>query len=308
LLALASLAAADLSDGRPGWVVASLLTALVAVNFRLDNAVLLFPLALWLGARPLTLTKKQVVILLTLAAPSIAALASQRSILVLHYLTARPESHFSSSSILPNLASNLRFLPEAGVLPFASAGFVSLVWLTWREKKWLALWAWLGAQAALLSVYSVGRYSAPGGSRFFLIPSVVFTLGLAVALGKLPHRYRSWAVATGLVACCLTFPGREQARQQWDGLNSAPRTEHEAILRWAQALPPGAVVMSSVPYMWEAVGVFAAPHQPDIPARTTGPLYWHRSLFEQDEPLPPAAAIVGNVPTQHGDVSLIRIR
>ena len=110
------------------------------------------------------------------------------------------------------------------------------MWLARHEKKWLALLAWLGAQTALLSVYSVGQFSASGGTRF-LIPSLVFAIGVAVALSKLPPRYRLWALAVGLLACRLTFPGREKTKQQWDGLNCAPQTEHEAVLRWAAICP-----------------------------------------------------------------------
>jgi hypothetical protein len=307
MFALASLAAADLSRDRPGWVIASVITALAAVNIRLDNIALAVPLIVWLSARSIKLTIRHVLILLALAVPLIAALASLSSILSLHYLTARHESQFSFNSIMPNLASNFRFLLNARLLPFACAGFACLAWLARQEKKWLALLGWLGAQAALLSVYSVGQYSAPGGTRFFLIPSLVFTIGLAVALGKLPPRFRSWALTAGLLACCLSFPGREKIKQ-CDALNRAPQTEHDAILRWAHDLPAGAVVMSDEPYLWEAAGVFTAPHQPDIFARTSGPLYWHRSLFDRGQPLPPASVIVSDVPTPYGNVSLVRIQ
>jgi hypothetical protein len=308
LLALASLAAADLSKGRPGWVVTALLLALVAVNFRLDNVLLVLPLSLWLGPRPLTLPKSHLAVLLALAVVPIAALASQSSVFYLHYLSSRSDSSFSFSSILPNIVTDFHFFLESGVLPFTSAGFIALVWLTWLEARWLGLLAWLVAQTALLSVYSVGQFSAPGGSRFFLIPSIVLTLSLAVALARIQPRYRLWAQAIGFLALCLLFLGHEKAWQRWDDLNSAPRAEHDAILHWAKTLSPGSVVMSETPYLWENAGVFTAPHTPEIPARTTGPLYWHRSLFDQKEPLPPEAAVVGNLRTQHGDVFLIRIR
>lgn len=309
MLALSSLAASDLSASRgPGWVVASLLSALVAVNFRLDNAVLVVPLALSLGARLLTLPRKYVLILIALAAPLVATLVSQTSILGQHYLTARPESRFSSGLILANLASNFRFLLDNELLPFTCAGFAVLLWLAWHERKWLVLLLWVVSQTALLSVYSVGQYSAPGGSRFLLVPSVVLTLSLIGALAKLPPDYRRWMLAASLLGCCLTFPDRNQTWNRLDSINSSPRLEHEAVLRWARALPPGSVVMSDLPYLWESAGVMTAPRRPDISARTSGPLYWHRSLFHSDEPLPPEAPIVGNVQTQHGDVSLVRIR
>jgi hypothetical protein len=308
MLALASIAIAESSGGRPWLVPLSLTAAFLAINVRLENAVLAIPLSILFVGRSSGLARRHIAAILVLTGPLAAALAANVPTLVRHYLTGRPESRFAAGFVFPNIAVNLRFLRGIGLAPLFLLGFGALVYLSMGERRWLALLGWLGAQAALLSFYSVGRYSAPGGSRFLLAPSAALALSIVGLLARWPERYRSWGLAAGLTACCLSLPGRGATWGILDGLNTSPRLEHEAVRRWARDLPPGSVVISAEPYLWEANGVFTLKTGLDAPVSVTGPLYWHRSLFQIHDPLPPGAPVVGTVRTPDGDVSLVRIR
>lgn len=305
---------------RNAWLLISLLAALVAMHVRLENALIAAPLSLLLWKPKRMVATWQLVALMLLGAPLVIYFFSHVRSLGSYYLSERPESTFSTTFLAGNLTDNLQFLLKYAtwsLLILALAGVVFLAAAKRHAKEfalaraWIALALWAVMSFGVLLFYSVGQYSAPGGSRFLLSPMVVLSLIASASLCNLTtQRTRPLIVAAALTVYLVLLPDKVVTWKTLDAQNRSPRLEHEVVHEWAAEFSAPAIIISRAPYLWENFGAFTvSPEQAHgQQAGATRDRYIHYGLFDQSNELRPERELmVKSAATEHGEIALYRL-
>ncbi|MBI1786973.1 MAG: glycosyltransferase family 39 protein [Acidobacteria bacterium] len=292
------------------WALVAIMAALFAVNVRWDGVLLGIPLVLLLRNTRIVQSRRAIVILLLAGFPLLADLVPRAATLARFYLSQRPESRFSLSFAVGNAGANFAFLAEFGPWPFVLPAIVGLCWLAWIpgpfRTTWQALLLWLVVHFSLLTLYSVGQYRAPGGSRFLLFPLAALAVAGASILQLRTHRYRARLGAALLLVFSLY--SLTCGSEIWISLNAlyaSAHREHEAIRRWSRQLPSSAVVVSPLPYIWEAFGTHSVSTS-YLSQPLPGVTHYHLGLFNPS-PLQGDTSVVDEVATMHGNIVLYRL-
>ena len=295
------------------WWVAAWLAALLAINVRIENALLVVGLAICFGWRRYRGSWRYSTVLLVTGGPLALCLAVHVTTLGRYYLTGQPESSFSLWLLPSHALDNARFLRAIGpgsILVLVL--FATLGWLRSRLQRhvshgwWMGLLGWQGASMLGTLVYSTGMYSLPGGSRFLLAPLAALSLAAGVGLGMFGRRH-PWVTVTGMLVYCVLLPRADVLWHTIDARVTSPSLEHAAILRWSQALPRDAIVVTKLPYLWDNLGRFAVNNDGTEPRNlsTSAPTYVHIGLFDQRQLDWQGAPLVDSVQTDRGSILLI---